>query len=195
MQNNESQDQNDENDPVFYPPNYDMPETTQNNDNEKLLASAGGIYGKTESGRVEATENVLNMIDQMKGGKKTDQMKCGKGSTESCTVKPKVESKITVNENEILNLTKEKLVDKIQETFTILKNNISPSDNVIWMHCASLGEFDQGLPVLWEFKSKYPEAKILVTFFSPSGLNHYHKRAHCVDQAQHTTICDLSCVE
>jgi hypothetical protein len=74
------------------------------NDNEKLLASAGGIYGKKESGRVEATENVLNMIDQMKGGKKTDQMKCGKGSTESCTVKPKVESKITVNENEILNL-------------------------------------------------------------------------------------------
>ena len=74
------------------------------NDNEKLLASAGGIYGKTESGRVEATENVLNMIDQMKGGKKTDQMKCGKESTESCTVKPKVESKITVNENEILNL-------------------------------------------------------------------------------------------
>ena len=53
----------------------------------------------------------------------------------------------------------------------------------LWMHCASLGEFDQGLPILWEFKSKYPEAKILVTFFSPSGLNHYHKRAHCVDQA------------
>lgn len=53
----------------------------------------------------------------------------------------------------------------------------------LWMHCASLGEFDQGLPVLWEFKSTYPEAKILVTFFSPSGLNHYHKRVHCVDQA------------
>ena len=53
----------------------------------------------------------------------------------------------------------------------------------LWMHCASLGEFDQGLPVLWEFKSTYPEAKILVTFFSPSGLNHYQKRVHCVDQA------------
>ena len=73
-------------------------------DNEKLLASAGGIYGKKESGRVEATENILNMIDQMKSGKKTDQMKCGKESTESCTAKPKVESKITINENEILNM-------------------------------------------------------------------------------------------
>lgn len=53
----------------------------------------------------------------------------------------------------------------------------------LWMHCASLGEFDQGLPLLWEYKSAYPEAKILVTFFSPSGLNHYQKRVHCVDHA------------
>lgn len=53
----------------------------------------------------------------------------------------------------------------------------------LWMHCASLGEFDQGLPVLWAFKSNFPESKILVTFFSPSGLNNYHKRTHCVDYA------------
>jgi len=53
----------------------------------------------------------------------------------------------------------------------------------VWMHCASLGEFDQGLPVLWAFKKQHPEAIILVTFFSPSGLNHYHKRTHCVDYA------------
>lgn len=39
----------------------------------------------------------------------------------------------------------------------------------IWMHCASLGEFEQGRPVLEMLKSKYPKRKILLTFFSPSG--------------------------
>ena len=63
------------------------------------------------------------------------------------------------------------------------KTDIPPGPYDLWMHCASLGEFDQGLPILWAFKATYPEAKILVTFFSPSGLNHYHKRVHCVDQA------------
>jgi 3-deoxy-D-manno-octulosonic-acid transferase len=39
----------------------------------------------------------------------------------------------------------------------------------IWMHCASLGEFEQGRPVLEKLKGKYPEAVIIVSFFSPSG--------------------------
>lgn len=51
----------------------------------------------------------------------------------------------------------------------------------LWMHCASLGEFDQGLPLLWAFKKKFPNKKILVTFYSPSGFEHFHKRNHCVD--------------
>ena len=41
--------------------------------------------------------------------------------------------------------------------------------NIIWMHCASLGEFEQGRPLLEEIKLYYPECKIVVTFFSPSG--------------------------
>lgn len=53
----------------------------------------------------------------------------------------------------------------------------------LWMHCASLGEFDQGLPLLWEYRKKYPEARIMVSFFSPSGFEHYSKRNHCVDVA------------
>jgi len=53
----------------------------------------------------------------------------------------------------------------------------------IWMHCASLGEFDQGLPVLFALKEKFPEHLIIVTFFSPSGMEHYQKRNHCVDYA------------
>ncbi len=40
---------------------------------------------------------------------------------------------------------------------------------VIWMHCASLGEFEQGLPVLEAFKNNYPDHVFLLTFFSPSG--------------------------
>jgi 3-deoxy-D-manno-octulosonic-acid transferase len=63
------------------------------------------------------------------------------------------------------------------------KHEISPVKVDLWMHCASLGEFDQGLPVLWAYRQQHPKAIILVTFFSPSGLNHYHKRKHCVDFA------------
>ena len=55
--------------------------------------------------------------------------------------------------------------------------------NVIWFHCASLGEFDQGLPMMKEMKLMYPNHFLLVTFFSPSGMDHYHKRNHCVDLA------------
>ena len=54
--------------------------------------------------------------------------------------------------------------------FSTLKNNFSPTDSVIWMHVASLGEFEQGLPVIEKIKDAYPKYKILITFFSPSGF-------------------------
>lgn len=54
-------------------------------------------------------------------------------------------------------------------TFSKLKSEISEEDQVIWFHCASLGEYEQGVPVMEELKKKYPEYKLLVTFFSPSG--------------------------
>ena len=47
--------------------------------------------------------------------------------------------------------------------------NIPPNKKVVWMHCASLGEYEQGLPVLNALKNKYPTHFYLVTFFSPSG--------------------------
>jgi len=56
-----------------------------------------------------------------------------------------------------------------KETFLILKNSISKKDTIIWMHVASLGEFEQGLPIIEKLKTQYPSYKILVTFFSPSG--------------------------
>ncbi len=47
-----------------------------------------------------------------------------------------------------------------------LKDNNQP---IVWFHCASLGEFEQGRPIMERFKEAYPEYKILLTFFSPSG--------------------------
>ena len=60
-------------------------------------------------------------------------------------------------------------VDGRKEVFSKLKNEISSDDKVIWMHCASLGEFEQGRPILEKLKVKYPACKIVLTFFSPSG--------------------------
>lgn len=52
---------------------------------------------------------------------------------------------------------------------------------VCWFHCASLGEFDMALPIMREIKDKRPETFLLVTFFSPSGMQHYNKREHVAD--------------
>ncbi len=49
------------------------------------------------------------------------------------------------------------------------KINIPGDEKVIWIHCASLGEFEQGRPIIETIKDKHPEYKIVLTFFSPSG--------------------------
>ncbi len=54
----------------------------------------------------------------------------------------------------------------LQKINHAVSGNQSP---VIWIHCASLGEFEQGRPVIEAFKKEYPSHKILLTFFSPSG--------------------------
>lgn len=56
-----------------------------------------------------------------------------------------------------------------KETFNKLKNEIKPSDKTFWFHCASLGEYEQGLPVFEGLKLKYPNYKVVISFFSPSG--------------------------
>jgi 3-deoxy-D-manno-octulosonic-acid transferase len=45
----------------------------------------------------------------------------------------------------------------------------SPYEKVIWMHCASVGEFEQGRPLLEAIKKRYPHTKVALSFFSPSG--------------------------
>lgn len=54
--------------------------------------------------------------------------------------------------------------------FATLSQHLKPEDKTIWFHAASLGEFEQGLPVMEQIKLQYPAHKIVVTFFSPSGF-------------------------
>ena len=60
-------------------------------------------------------------------------------------------------------------VDGRKIVFNQLKQKVTPTDKTIWFHAASLGEFEQGLPVMEQIKQKFPSHKIIVTFFSPSG--------------------------
>lgn len=46
---------------------------------------------------------------------------------------------------------------------------LNHGDKAVWMHCASLGEFEQGRPLLEAIRNQYPNCKVLLTFFSPSG--------------------------
>lgn len=56
-----------------------------------------------------------------------------------------------------------------QKIFPLLEEKINSRHKHVWFHFASLGEFEQGRPVLEKIKERYPEKKIVITFFSPSG--------------------------
>jgi len=60
-------------------------------------------------------------------------------------------------------------VDGRKLVFQTLADKIQSSDKTIWFHAASLGEYEQGLPVIEAIKHQFPNHKIVVTFFSPSG--------------------------
>ena len=63
-----------------------------------------------------------------------------------------------------------------------IKEKLKPGDRVIWMHCASLGEFEQGRPVIEAIKKEMPAFKIVLTFFSPSGyeIRKNYSNADCI---------------
>ena len=63
-----------------------------------------------------------------------------------------------------------------KQSLEIVKSKIKNEDSVLWMHAASLGEYEQGLPVLEKLKEKYPNHKVLITFFSPSGYENVLKK-------------------
>lgn len=56
-----------------------------------------------------------------------------------------------------------------REAFKILKQKVEPNAKYIWFHAASLGEFEQGRPLMERIRKDYPQYKILLTFYSPSG--------------------------
>lgn len=53
--------------------------------------------------------------------------------------------------------------------FDKLKAAVPPGEKIIWVHCASLGEFEQGRPVIEKLRDEYPGYRVMLTFFSPSG--------------------------
>jgi len=73
---------------------------------------------------------------------------------------------------------KEWIIGRRSKTWKNLPTN---GRRVVWFHCASLGEFDQGLPLMDAWKLEFPEDFLLVTFFSPSGMKNYYKRTHSAD--------------
>jgi 3-deoxy-D-manno-octulosonic-acid transferase len=63
-------------------------------------------------------------------------------------------------------------VDGRKNWQVVLEQKFNPSKNekILWVHCASLGEFEQGRTIIEKIKSQYPNSKVVLTFFSPSGL-------------------------
>ena len=56
-----------------------------------------------------------------------------------------------------------------RDAFRILREQVDPNARYVWFHAASLGEFEQGRPLMEQMKREHPDIKILLTFFSPSG--------------------------
>ena len=56
-----------------------------------------------------------------------------------------------------------------RKNFPAVNFTYSSDTKIVWMHCASLGEFEQGRPVIENLKKQYPTVKIVLSFFSPSG--------------------------
>ena len=63
----------------------------------------------------------------------------------------------------------QKLSEGQKQVWTQIQNRLQKGDRRIWIHCASLGEFEQGRPLMEAIREQYPRYKILLTFFSPSG--------------------------
>lgn len=74
-----------------------------------------------------------------------------------------------VNIASFRNLKARKMKQGHKEIFHYLAQNADPEGGYIWIHASSLGEFEQGRPIIEVIKAHYPEQKIAITFFSPSG--------------------------
>jgi 3-deoxy-D-manno-octulosonic-acid transferase len=74
-----------------------------------------------------------------------------------------------------------KIIAGRKNTLHIVKEFRTANEKAVWMHCASLGEYEQGRPLLEEIKKQFPQKKIVVSFFSSSGAE-YAKKDDVVDE-------------
>ncbi|MEG1591125.1 3-deoxy-D-manno-octulosonic acid transferase [Chryseobacterium sp.] len=81
----------------------------------------------------------------------------------------------------LFNDKTKKGVEGRRQSLEVVKKAFSKTDKILWMHAASLGEYEQGLPVLEKLKEEFPTHKILITFFSPSGYDNVVKKKHIAD--------------
>lgn len=81
----------------------------------------------------------------------------------------------------LFNDKTKKGVEGRKQSLGKVKSGFKTSDKVIWMHASSLGEYEQGLPVLEQLKERFTDHKILVTFFSPSGYENVVKKKPIAD--------------
>ncbi len=63
----------------------------------------------------------------------------------------------------------ERLIEGHREIFSSLEKGIKEGNNYVWFHASSLGEFEQGRPLIEKFRATHPEYRVVLTFFSPSG--------------------------
>ena len=78
--------------------------------------------------------------------------------------------RVAVGISSIWNEKARKWIDGRKRLFEKIKREVNGSKpGIVWVHCSSLGEFEQGKPVMEKIKSQYPNHKLLITFFSPSG--------------------------
>ena len=69
----------------------------------------------------------------------------------------------------LFNSKAKKWVDGRRDWEDLYRNTLKPGEKRIWIHCSSMGEFEQAKPLIEELRAQYPAYKIAVTFFSPSG--------------------------
>jgi 3-deoxy-D-manno-octulosonic-acid transferase len=68
-----------------------------------------------------------------------------------------------------INLKARQIKEGRKKTFGDLESGLKHTSPIIWVHCASLGEFEQGRPIIEAIRKQHPKYQILITFFSPSG--------------------------
>ena len=71
-------------------------------------------------------------------------------------------------------------IDGRKDIFFRLEKEITNNKNIVWFHCASHGEYEQVNQLISQYKNNFPQDKILLTFFSPSGFNNIKKNS-CID--------------